>query len=205
MNARSYPTEENLEQLCIVLGTTEEELNGLRDSSFEEKLQYDQKFTKAILNGYQDFNNGIGLDESFLRFVRKEIKDEEFPLNTQIVLNTKTDQYERIIPTEAYEIKSNSLYQLSIENGKTINLSYADFAFLKDVQTEVVKYIEYLYYKRRKEIDDSIQSINDEYAEYNDSDNNFRIEDIVMKYDKYYEYETGKQLQIIYKQKKEGK
>lgn len=165
INGEVTPERANLEKLCDVLGITEEELNGTE--SISEQFKYDGNFTENLHNGFQQFNAAIGLNEDFLKFIRAAIPDSEFPLWKEVyhpLDPVGVSKYEHREPMEAFYTDKRNYFQLTVEDGRTVNLLYPDFAFLKDIQTEVIQYVEYLYYKRRQEMERELQYFNDKYV-----------------------------------------
>lgn len=158
LNARSYPTEENMESLCEILNVTE---NELLKFSRQEKYRYDKDFTLEIHEKFQTFCEALGLNHDFLKFVKSAIPDEEFPVYSPVCYPDLMDEnFERATLMEAFECDTQNEYQRRLSDGKTINLSHADYAFLKEVQDNVCSYIEYLFYKRKKEMEEDVQNIN---------------------------------------------
>lgn len=161
LNAYQKPSKEKLLNLCDVLGTTPDELNGLNDD-FITKYQYDSKTASSVRNGYEAFCTGIGLSNDFLKYVRSALPDESFPLFTRIVADPLTDHFYREDSKITAETNIGSEYQIYTAAGEHTDLSYPDYAFLKDVQDQVTELVEYLYFKRQKQLDAALKTVNDE-------------------------------------------
>lgn len=199
LNAIQYPEDDVLNNLCDVLGTTPKELNGLNDD-FKTKYQYDTHTAATVRNGYDAFCAGIGLNQSFLKYVRSVLPDEEFPLFRPIESDPFSDQYYRADPEETAHTKTGSEYQIVTAAGVHTDLTYPDYAFLKDVQDQVTDLIEYLYFKRQKQLNEAVQKINDECVssdQYGLTTVKQVTEKQLRESDPYYGYLLGDQGKII--------
>lgn len=191
LNAVNYPDEDTLNALCDILDTTPEELNGLDD--FRTRYQYKEDTAERIRNGYDAFCSGIGLSNDFLKFIRSALPDESFPLFTEIIKDF--DHCYRDTPHETAETKTGSEYQIYTAAGEHTDLTYPDYAFLKDVQDQVTELVEYLYFKRQKQLDAALKTINDECFVGN-VEYGIRKERLC-ETDPYYRYTLGDQGKII--------
>ena len=124
-----------------------------QNQSHNFKYHYDSAFTREMHEQFNQYNNAIGLNENFLRFVKQSVPDELFPVYSPIVVEHDLlgSNYKRQSLAEGYELNSSNEYQRTI-NGKTVNLSYADFQFLLSVQNEAVELVKYLYTQRTREM-----------------------------------------------------
>lgn len=199
LSAYQYPEEDTLQSLCEVLGTTPDALNGLNDD-FETKYKYDEDTVIKVHNGFRVFNESIGLDDNFLKFVRSAFPDSSFPVYTPITHRLMEDHFIREEPCEAVKTDDCPHYQITTDKGITADLTYADFAFLKDVQDHVTSVIEYLYYKRQKEMNEVLDQVNADLIQVKPDGTTVVYgagKEKLAKYDPYYEYMIGKASDII--------
>lgn len=165
MNAKTKPQDDQIERICGVLGIKKEMLY---DSSDQEKLLYDKQFTREIHEHYQQYCDGLGLSHDFMKFLKSEIQDELFPVWTPIMEDGlvnpfEEDKFRRATPPKVYQSKNEYQRQTVTEKGiRTVNLTYIDYEFMKEVQEEVISYIEYLYFKRKKEMEITVEKVNSE-------------------------------------------
>lgn len=152
INAVNYPSPETMELICSVLDTTEEELNG---GAHDERYKYDEHFTKELHLTFQQYADSIGLSSDFMRFVKSAVSDSEFPVYSPIVSTATEPKHHRQPLAEAFPCKDSNEFQCSIKGG-TVNLGYADYQFLHEVQEEVIDYVRYLYFKRKKEMESEV-------------------------------------------------
>ena len=162
MKAVNYPDPVTLQRLCEVLETTPEELNGLNDS-FRKHYQYDEDTADSVRRGYDAFCSGIGLNNDFLKYIRSALPDESFPLFAPIQSDPMIDQYIRRPAEETAVATYGKEYQIVTCDNIHTDLTYPDYAFLKDVQDQVTELIEYLYFKRKKQLDEALKKVNDEF------------------------------------------
>ena len=208
MNAVNYPDPDILEKLCEVLETTPEELNGLNDD-FMKKYKYDEETAQKVRNGYDAFCTGIGLNNDFLKYVRSALPDSVFPLFTPLYQDFFTDQYVRTEPIETVENHDRPEQQITTSDGIHSDLTYPDYAFLKDVQDKVTELIEIMYYKRSKEMETAVKRINSECMKTTPDGKQYFVKadkKMLCEYDPYYRYILGENGEIINSQlEKEGK
>ncbi len=165
MNAKSYPTPANMKKLCEVLEVTEDSLT----RSYENDYHYSENFTEELHRKQKAFCKGIDLDLSFLKYIHEAVPDEDFPIYSPLMPKTG-----KLLPDEdgfsigytrqddfltAYRCEEENEFQRQIGDGKTVNLHYADLAFIKDVQEEVTNYVLYLMYKRKKEMEQELSDL----------------------------------------------
>lgn len=214
INGYQYPSQDNMEILCDLLKTTEEELNTPVYNSFEDKYENDPIFTEDMINGFKLFSSGIGLNNDFLSFVRSTIPDKLFPkytiINSQTIL--KDFDFKKVWVREQplRAMKSTpkyAKYQLHIGD-ETYNLEYPDLAFLKDVQDEIISYIEYLFYKRKLEMENELSTVIEETTETDSEGRQFEkgmLPERLKEIDKYYKYisKDGEHKKIIEEQRKQ--
>lgn len=173
LSGEQYPSA-HMEAICYVLETSEEELS---IGTYEEQYQYSEHFTKHLHQESKSFCEGIGLDLNFLKFIHNTVPDEDFPIYSPLlpVVGKNTIKIDGDHITEkgqplrykrqddfltAFTSEEDNEFQRHLSNGQTVNLHYADLAFIKDVQEEVTKYALYLMYKRKQEMEQELQNLN---------------------------------------------
>lgn len=117
------------------------------------RYHYDSAFTKEMHEQFNRYNHAIGLNENFLRFVKQSVPDDLFPVYSPIVVEHDLlgSNYKRQPLADAQAVNTSNEYQRTID-GKTVNLSYADYQFLLTVQDEVIDLVKYLYSQRTREM-----------------------------------------------------
>ena len=167
MNAQSKPSKETMKRICDIFHTTEEELN---NGTRAQNYRYSKNFTQEIHNKFMDYCEDLGLNHDFMKFVKTVIKDEEFPVWSPIYepeenwLSPVLGEYERKPFYDAFESESTNEFQRKTKDGKTVNLGYADFGIMKEVQNEVSSFIEYSYFKVAKGMQEDLDSVNRDYV-----------------------------------------
>ncbi len=182
MNAINYPQEKLLEAICQTLNVTEQELNV---GTIKEYLKYDENFNEDVHRESKEYTDSIGLNSHFMKFMKENISDDIFPLWSTIV-ETSFDTLGRKYDLEAFQSEGQNEFQRKLEDGKTVNLTYVDYMFMKDVQNEVISYIQFLCYKRKREMEEEVKACQNEYDQLTFVKSN-TIHDIAMKHDKYME------------------
>ncbi len=158
LNAKHKPSEDNLNAICEELGVT---VDMLYQSNKQDQYRYDKAFTESLHMRFQKFTNDIGLSNEFMKFLKEFIPDQDFPVYSPIRktggLFTEVS-FVRPKSAEAFQCDEQNEYQRKREDGKTINLTEFDYLFMKDLQSEVISYIEYLCFKRKKEMEDEVSA-----------------------------------------------
>ncbi len=172
-------------EITTLLNVTEEEL---RTSSHDKLYRYDQNFTSELHKKMSSYASGIGLNNSFLKYVKQCAPDEMFPLYSPFV--TEKGKYCRQQNADAFKVEKSNEFQREIKKGKTVNLSYADLMFLKEVQDEVINYISYLFFKRKAEMSEELRALLESTTEYINGVPVYDTlpEEELLKFDKYLKY-----------------
>ena len=156
LNGKVYPVPENMRKIEKVLGVTEEQLWSGHFHEF--RYEEDSQFTHEMHDQFRAYTEAIGLSGDFLKFVKSSIPDEKFPVYSPII--AEHGMLESTLTRQpfanAFMTKSTNEFQRTA-SGKTVNLSYPDFQFLRSVQDEVVSLIEFLYLKRAQEMKTEVQ------------------------------------------------
>lgn len=170
-----------LPEIAEVLGVdTEDFFPSTREELYENSSLHMNKFrNEEIL----PFCEKIGLDVSFIDAIRKQVDFEKlFPLFVPAMINPDANgfidgKYYTLSPEyflansapmddDTFQVKRefDCLYN---EKGEIepmeslITLSKADLLFLRDVQKDVARYIEFLFMKRREEMQDEVDRMNE--------------------------------------------
>jgi len=175
-NGRDVPRDDIKESIINAFKKGGVELSGFDPITWQQRYEYDQKYVDAIGEKLANYCDAIGLNRSFLQFLQATTDmDEGFPLYSPIVLKYSffSDAEARRIPhaasaemseikevrftrdgkTVPAEVTQNRIFQIH-RDGKTFTFHVADLCFLKEVQTEAVRYLQYLFFKRRKEMEE---------------------------------------------------
>lgn len=157
-----YPSDKTLEKICKVLDkpkdyfvpTTKEEL-------YKNSPLYMTKLGKS----HADFAETIGLDLDFLKGLHDVVDfDSLFPMYSRII----RDDSDYFSPK--YVRQSNFADSAPIDDeldflqvhrdDQTLTLHRCDLAYLREVQDQVVEFVEYLFYKRREEMKREVEEVN---------------------------------------------
>lgn len=171
-NGRAIPSEYHFDRICEIFGKPEEyfSLKG-------HMLQYagSTEFMNLVMtDDVKPYCETIGLDEDFLRFLKSFINfDELFPLwrPMKVVMDgLEASHYELasevVLPKSAP--MTDSIFQIRREvktpSGETeerlLTFLKPDLLFLRDVQKDVFKYVEFLFMKRQREMFEEIEEAN---------------------------------------------
>lgn len=151
----SFP-EMYLEQIAQVL---EVDLEVFIPQTRSEKYEYDSEYIKGITDDHAKYAKGIGLKGSFMKYVvQKPDFAESFPVYSPLWLKVSGlpcfEKWEisRLPLAECAPVERTT-FQIE-KDGKKITLSRADLEFLKEVQSKVYDYVDYLFYCRSKEMEE---------------------------------------------------
>lgn len=165
----TFPDDENLRCICEILGVDPEHFTSpTEDELYKFSSDY---MTDIGENKILPYCEEVGLDPHFVVVISDlfgEDLGEQFPFWTQLIRNPKLlcDPSELYIRPDPVDFWSSSaemkpdvkMFQIEVKNQngsdetKRITLSYSDLLFLRDVQDEVKEYIEFLFLKRKKEL-----------------------------------------------------
>lgn len=159
LNGRSVPSDFYQKQLCKLFKVREDYFN-TENSTHEERYQYDSAFITELGKDHVRFANRIDLDLDLVRALSNVIDfNEDLPLYTPIDHAVWDDKEGRMIYDRVFDLAESAkvidkdLQFLQLDrDGKRIFLSRFDLAFLKEVQEEVINYIQFLFFKRKKEM-----------------------------------------------------
>ena len=168
LNRKAFP-DTYIDYIAEVLGVEVEELF---PTTHDEKYKDDEDF----MNGVKRFNiepycEEIGLDEEFVKAIRKQVDFERlFPLWTPVGTNGTFFDFEYVLRSEDCLSDSapmdEDIFQIKRtvdeegEDERLITMSKYDLLFLRDVQREVSKYIEFLFIKRRDQMREEVEEVN---------------------------------------------
>lgn len=164
----TFPDDENLRCICEVLGEKPEYFTSATET---ELYKFSQTFmTDVGEDKILPFCEKIGLDPQFLLTLSNmfgESLGDQFPFWTPIRNNPNwldfDNPYMRPDPLNFWSSSAKmdtdvKMFQINAKNEegteKLLTLSGVDILFLRDVQNEVVNYVEYLFHKRKKELRD---------------------------------------------------
>lgn len=154
------PEKENLDCICEVLGLP---INHFEPSD-RDLYRDSSKFITALGRDNVDFAKEKGLDLDFVKGLQNVVDfDSLFPLYSRIIVDNSD-----LLPT--YKRQSNfadsapiddELDFLQIHRGdKTLTFHRCDLAYLREVQDQVVEFVEFLFYKRHEEMKREVEEIN---------------------------------------------
>lgn len=157
------PDSYSLEEICRVFGVKKEYF---QINSREDMYQFSQEYITDVGRENAQFAEEIGFDMGLLSALRRLVDFEKlFPIYSNILptlgrLDSCITAFRNPNLANSETIQNEELKDLQIErDGKLITLHKNDLKFLKDVQDEVVRYVEYLFYKRSEEMEEEIIDI----------------------------------------------
>ena len=162
----AYPNEKRLKRIISALGVPDDYFTPKTQS---ELFQYSPEYVSNIgSNKIAPYCEEIGLNTQFLQTVRSLIGDDlgdQFPFWTPIMQRMTLDTHNSYSRPDPVEFWNNSaemkpevkMFQIEVpakddSGNKRLTLTSPDLLFLRDVQEEVVNYVEFLFYKRKKEL-----------------------------------------------------
>lgn len=172
LNGRTVPTVDRLKTLAQVLGC---EVSELMPFGHDDLYKYSPEYMNEFGDQLTRYAQKIGLDLFFLRGLKEIVPDygEYFPLFSPIVLNTDSRSFGktpflRVPPGNSGDSANmdvhNEIFQFQ-RRGETITLSPFDVLFLKDLQDEIVSFVQFRFYQRRLELKKEPETINTRYKE----------------------------------------
>lgn len=168
------PSKDRLIQICKIFGVSEDHFDP-ENATHDELYKSSSNFIEGIGKKHVKFATLIDLDLDLIRALSHCVDFEKlFPLYSPIDHETydpETEQkvYDREVSfsgSAPVEEVDDKLRFLQIErDGKRITLHRCDLAYLKEVQDQVVTFVEYLFYKRSEEMKSEVQKFNDDLIE----------------------------------------
>lgn len=124
--------------------------------SHEDKWRFDQEFITSHGKKLRLFADQIGLDLGFMVGMENIIDfSESFPLYAPMYARGILDDgpgYERANNGATVRAKTpERLFQVEV-NGEIITMSFADLAFMKEIQEQTAQYVKFLFYQRKEEM-----------------------------------------------------
>ena len=170
LNGKAYP-ETYINDIARVLDVDVEELfPQTHDELYKDSSEYMNALKEEEITPYCD---KIGLDEEFVKAIREQVDfDKSFPLFKPIHQNPNyifDGKYYALVPDNCLSDSApmdDDVFQIKRcvdeEEGseRLITLSRPDLLFLRDVQKEVSRYIEFLFMKRQEEMKDEVEMFN---------------------------------------------
>ena len=165
---KSFPSEKTMQKICEVLKVDE---STFYPKLKEDKYKYDPQFITKIGRDRSEFAKKIGFDMELLAVLRRLVNFEElFPIYSNIVPDPDSPFFEpKYIRNPKFAdsrtIVDDELRDLQLSrSGKLITLHDVDLVFLKEVQDQISLLVEFLFYKRSKEMETEVQKFNDDLS-----------------------------------------
>lgn len=143
-------------------------IGGYNPETRADKYKFDSDYMDEVGKEHSEYCEAIGVKRSFLQLLH-EITDMDslFPLYSPIEyhMNIEVDEYFRL-PLKRFadsaKMTKDSRFQIH-RGGKTITLHRADLHWIKELQDEVQLFIEYLYLRREREMEEEVEEVNRRY------------------------------------------
>lgn len=167
---RTYPSEKTLEKIAKTLRKPK---SYFVPNTRAEKYALSPSYITKIGRQHVAYSKKIGLDLDFARALHNIIDyDAKFPLYSDIVCVSSesfspSTQYIRnpnFMPSAKMDIDENLSFLQMQKDGQTVTMHYCDLGFLKEVQDQVVEYVEYLFYKRQEEMKKEVEEANKKHV-----------------------------------------
>lgn len=198
------PNQHNTKQICEIFGVSEDHFN-TDNATHDELYKNSSNFIEGIGKKHVKFARMIGLDLDLVRSLSNCVDfDKSFPVYSPIEHSTfdpKTnkDVYDREVAFQdsaPVEDVDEKLRFLQIEKGgKRITLHRCDLAFLKEVQDQIIDFVEFLFYKREEEMKRETQKFNDDLIVKSESPNGDMVirhrgitKDYIIEHDRFAKY-----------------
>lgn len=201
-----YPSAKVMKKIEKVLGVTEEELHGNAHQFHDFRYLYSSQFTREMHADFDKYIDGIGLSHNFMKFIKENLPDEDFPIYSPITSDYTNPEYHRKPIAKAFKSESTNEYQRTVKN-KTVNLGYADYMFLSEVQKSVILLVQFMYYKRSSDMEFELKQVKDAYPPQ--VINGVKIYDSLtadqlMAFDPYMQYQTAESINAVLERKNHG-
>lgn len=180
----NIPTPDRIKQICGIFGLPEDYFD-TGNATHEEKYKYESAFVTQIGRDHVEFAKEEGLNLDLVRVLSTMVDfDNDFPLYSPInhwtIDSAGRKVYDRKVnhmDSAPIDIDEDLQFLQFNRDGKRITLHKCDLAYLKEVQDEVVSFVEYLFYKRSKEMEKEVESFNNDLiVSYADSKGNITVE-----------------------------
>lgn len=169
LKGKQKPEPDRIEQIRKILGLPKDYFDTDK-ATHDELYKHSSLYQTKIGKRHVEFSKLMGLDLNMVRVLSQYIDfDTLFPLYSPIdhaVNDPDTGEimYDRKVDfsdSAHVEEVDDDLRFLQIErDGKRITLHRCDLAFLKEVQDQVREYVEFLFFKRQKEMDEETEKFN---------------------------------------------
>lgn len=168
-SGRSGTPYKYINRICKVLGVSP---NVYEPTTHDEKYGKSSDYITKVGKANMAFAEQEGLNLELVSGLAGIMDfDELFPVYAPIVeltsdQDTGIKKYGRMKNADSAPIDERLSFLQIHQNGKTVTMSRADLAFLKEVQDKVVEYVEFLFYQRSKEMKREEEQVIDRFAKY---------------------------------------
>lgn len=159
---QGLPGEKYLSDICNVLGV---DPGRYYPSSPDEKHKYSTSHISKVGKENESFAKEHGLNLEFVRALTELVDfNKLFPKYSKIVpaesnfLDGPT--FVRQDNSDSAVIDHDLKYLQLNRDGKTYTLHKSDLAYLKEVQDQIIDFVEFLFFKRAKEMEDEVKKFN---------------------------------------------
>lgn len=159
----TVPSQENIALIIELLDLPADYFEPSKNDLYKNSSKYITEVGRKIICEAEE----AGSDLDFVKGLRGVVDfDKHFPIYAPLAEQNPGDllstTYGRKTHAESAPIDKDLEFLQIRRNGKTITLSLADLAFLREVQDEVARYVHYLFYKRAELMDDIVDKVNDD-------------------------------------------
>lgn len=175
VNGKTIPTDATIDEIIRVFNEAgmNVTIEDFIPHTGEDMMLYDPRLLNKMQSLNWEFAKEIGLSEGFLDFLFNYTgfndPDEGYPTWSFLqehLVRSFTTQDKELKYLEGYDVleyyhfpmlqtcavSDNSEFTVNDKNGKSTITQTIDLRILKDLQDEIVAYIQYFYYKRKKEL-----------------------------------------------------
>lgn len=211
LKGKQLPGRDRIKQICELLGVDEEYFD-LENASHGELYEYSSAFQEDVAQKNLSFAKERGLDVSFVEALSKIVDfDTWFPVYSDIRYKREIElkpngdatmaiEFYRPDTADPAPIDGSLRFMQVNQDGKITTMHRADMAFLKEVQDQVVRFVEFLFYERSKEMDREIEKCTADLT-LDDLDGDGKVKlDFILRHDRFAWVFDG-----IYSDQKKGK
>lgn len=153
------PTKDNMKKICEILGVDDSVFSPKLD---DEKYLYERKRISEIGDDNLSFALDRGLNLSTIIALRDLVDfDERFPKYSPICPG-KSGVYTRQENADSASIDKDLKFLQIKRAGKTYTMHKVDLMYLKEVQDQIAYFVEYLFYKRAREMEEEVKAFNED-------------------------------------------
>lgn len=165
-NGDNIPSPDRLKRICEIFEVPEDHFD-TKNATHDELYKHSSAFMSDLGKELVEYAKEKGLDLELVRVLSKIIDFDNLfpvyaPINDSKITGFFEREYKRSENMDSAPFDDDLHFLQVNQDGRLITFSTIDLIFLKEVQDQIVDFVEYLLYKRKKEMDEEVQSFNDD-------------------------------------------